>query len=161
NYAMARDAVDRFYTRVSQDTLLNEPHMDRLRKELLELARGFYQKFVDERRTDPRARLDLGYAYIRLAHIGHTTGSETGVIGHAEEARAMLTALAAEPPGIATYRYGLAMSLNELGHLYHDTGRAKEAEGAYTRAVKEREALAAAHPEAAAYRRGLASSLNE
>jgi serine/threonine-protein kinase len=35
NFHMARDAVDRFYTRVSEDKLLNEPHMDRLRKELL------------------------------------------------------------------------------------------------------------------------------
>src|SRR5262249_3191746 len=105
NYAMARDAVDRFYTRVSEDKLLNEPHMDRLRKELLGLARDFYQKFADERRTDPRARLDLGNAYIRLAHIGHTIGSETEGVGHAEKARAMFTALTAEHPGIAAYRY--------------------------------------------------------
>src|SRR5262249_21771521 len=69
NFAMARDAVDRFYTRVSEDKLLNEPHMDRLRRELLELARDFYQKFADERKDDPRARFDLGYAYIRLSFI--------------------------------------------------------------------------------------------
>jgi serine/threonine-protein kinase len=44
NFELARAAVDRYYTRVSEDRLLNEPQMDRLRKDLLE-TRAYAPEF--------------------------------------------------------------------------------------------------------------------
>src|SRR5262249_27101803 len=146
NYQMARDAVDRFYTRVSQDRLLNEPHMDRLRRELLELARDFYQKFADQRRADPRSRDDLGRALLRLSNIVRAIGSDRERLPRAEEPLVPFPAWAAAQPKASAYRDGLAMSHQSLGILYARTGRPKEAEGALERAVEGYEALAAAHP---------------
>src|SRR5262249_11061524 len=69
NFQMALDAVDRFYTKVSEETLLNTPRMEPLRAQLLASARDFYERFVRERGRDSRARVQLGQAYQRLAQL--------------------------------------------------------------------------------------------
>src|SRR5262249_46295016 len=46
SFRQAREAVDRYFTRVSEDTLLNEPGLQSLRKRLLEDALTYYQLFV-------------------------------------------------------------------------------------------------------------------
>src|SRR5262249_59171455 len=103
NFELARDAVDRYYTRVSEDRLLNEPQMERLRKDLLETAREFYQKFVDQRQGDPRARADLGHASLRLAAIASALGAVAEAIGHDERARVIFAGLAAQHPRVPQY----------------------------------------------------------
>ena len=49
HYELALAAVERYFTRVSEDRLLNEPHMEGLRKDLLETAGEFYRRL--HRRT--------------------------------------------------------------------------------------------------------------
>src|SRR5262249_15052587 len=44
NLRLARQAVDRFLTGVSENRLLHEPAMEGLRKELLQSAVGFYEQ---------------------------------------------------------------------------------------------------------------------
>jgi hypothetical protein len=85
--------VDRFYTRISEDKLLNEPHMEKLRKDLLGAAREFYQKFADLRQGDPRAQADLGRAYLRLAKIAQVMAEKGDASSHAERARAIFEGL--------------------------------------------------------------------
>ena len=52
NYRMAIEVADRYFYKVSEDGLLNEPVMDRLRADLLALARDFYTRIVEHiRRT--------------------------------------------------------------------------------------------------------------
>ncbi|HKB37369.1 MAG TPA: serine/threonine-protein kinase [Gemmataceae bacterium] len=58
NFKLARDAVDRFHTKVSENRLLNEPGFQPLRKELLETAMEFYERFVRERAGDPAVLAD-------------------------------------------------------------------------------------------------------
>src|SRR5207245_7988957 len=53
NFQLAREAVDRYYTKVSEEVLLNEPGLEPLRKKLLEAAGEFYKKFAEERGNDP------------------------------------------------------------------------------------------------------------
>src|SRR5262249_4834086 len=74
DFTPARQAVDRFFTRVSEERLLNEPAMLRLRKDLLSTAREFYQRFVDERRHDPAVRAELGESHLRLLLISRALG---------------------------------------------------------------------------------------
>jgi serine/threonine-protein kinase len=161
NFELARDAVDRYYTRVSEDRLLNEPQMERLRRDLLETARDFYQKFVDEHRDDPRARADLGNAYLRLSQIASALGAFPDAIGHGKHAEASFATLAAEHPEVAEYRRLLSVSDNNMGNLYHATGRVGEAEAAYSRAQTSFAWLANERPEIVEHRRGLASSYND
>jgi serine/threonine protein kinase len=101
NFALARDAVDRYYTKVSEDRLLNEPHMVKLRQELLETAREFYQKLVDERKDDPRAQSDLGNAHLRLSNIAGLQGAMREAVAEGQAARSIFAGLAAAHPEVA------------------------------------------------------------
>ncbi|MEX0676850.1 MAG: protein kinase [Pirellulales bacterium] len=75
NFRKAREAVDRYYTAVSQNTLLNEPALVPLRKELLQSALEYYKAFLETRSNDPAIRAELAAAYFRVADIMNATGS--------------------------------------------------------------------------------------
>jgi serine/threonine-protein kinase len=160
NFALARDAVDRSYTQVSEDRLLNEPHMERLRKELLGTALEFYQRFVDERRGDPQARFDLGLAHHRLSVITRDTGSLDQALEYAEQMRAIFVELARIDPKNRRYQEELASSHDNLGKLFADSRRTQEAEAAYRKAVEIQEALVAERPQVLTDRIQLATYLN-
>jgi serine/threonine-protein kinase len=70
HYRMARRAVDRYHTEVSEDLLLYEPGMEQLRRRLLAAAREFYAEFAVQRVDDPEAKAELGRALngINLSH---------------------------------------------------------------------------------------------
>ena len=159
HYQMARAAVDRYFTQISESRLLNEPGMEPLRRELLETAREFYQRLVDSRRDDPGARADLGWAYIHLAWITAAVESRTAALRPAEQARSLFARLAAERPGIEEYQRDLAASLDVLGSLLSDLGRAHEAGPLLGQEVRLRERLAAAHPADRSLQKELASGL--
>jgi len=161
NFTTARDAVDQFYTRVSDETLLNQPHMEHLRKDLLGAARAFYRKFVDQRRSEPRARTDLGLANIRLGKIASDLGEMPEATRHSEQARAVLTEVAAAAPDDPRLQDDLAKSHYALGQIYYLTGRTTEAEQSHQAALTIRRELTSAHPEETQYQTKLASSHNE
>jgi len=146
NYTLAREAVDRYLTKVSEDRLLNQPHMVKLRQELLDTAREFYQKLVDERKDDPQAQVDLGHAHLRLGKIADFQGSNKLAASEGEAARSIFTALVAGHPEAVDYRRALARSHADLGSTYWKTGRVAEAEAADKQAVEILEGLLAAHP---------------
>ena len=76
NFERARDAVDEYLTRVSQEELLNTPGLQPLRKDLLELALKYYQEFVAERSHDQTLQADLAAAYSRVGDITSEIGSK-------------------------------------------------------------------------------------
>ena len=67
----ARQAVDQYFTRVSQSKLLDLPTLLPLRKELLEDAARYYQTLLSERGDSPALLADLAVADLRLAEIDH------------------------------------------------------------------------------------------
>ena len=69
NFQDARIAVDTYLTKVSEDKLLKEERLQPLRKELLTLALGYYEKFILQRADDPSVRKELAGAYIRAGDI--------------------------------------------------------------------------------------------
>jgi len=160
NYALARDAVERYYTKVSEDRLLNEPHMERLRKELLETSREFYRRFVDERAGDPRARADLGGAYARLAKLYLDIGRSPEALTSLHRALEIQEKLLDEHPDVTAHRSELAKLHNDLGVLYGTIGRSAEAESSHQRGLEIQEKLAAEYPEVNAYRSDLAHGHN-
>ena len=151
NFLTARDAVDRFFTRMSEDRLLNEPHMEQLRKDLLGNSREYYQKFVSERKDDPNAQADLGAAYLRLSNIDSAMGSMREAIDHAEQARSLFRALVMHSPNTPEFGLNLARCDYSLGRAYEKTGRAKDAEASFTHAMGVQQGLVNAHPEATLY----------
>ncbi len=113
----AQRAVDRFLTRVSEERLLDQPGMHPLRKELLEDARQFYERFLAERAGDPAVRAELAGAQQRLARITAQIGSPTEAAEQYRQAIAMWDELIAASPDDPSYREELADALNGEGVL--------------------------------------------
>ena len=80
---MANQAVNTYFTTVSEQKLLNEPGMQPLREELMRLSLPYYQAFVAQRSDDPGLRTDLARAYLNW-------GRGTAEVGSKEDARKIL-----------------------------------------------------------------------
>jgi serine/threonine-protein kinase len=151
NYQLARKAVDRYHTEVSQDVLLHEPGMEPLRKKLLEAAREFYDQFVQERRGDEAAEADLGKSLYRLAQITGDIDSEVRAIDLHEQALQIFARRAES-------QADLAASYHQLGRLYRLTDRPGRAEECYAKALALWEELARRQPGEDGYQAELARS---
>jgi serine/threonine-protein kinase len=161
SYQIARAAVDRNYELVRDATeLQNVPGLRPLREALLETARDFYQKFVEERRDDPGVRAELGRSYLRLAGISQDLGSPARAAELAETAAGVFEGLARAQPEIAAYRADLARSRADLGLYENAAGRTEPAESSLLRAIELGEALAREHPEVTDYRADVAQALS-
>src|SRR5262249_56396913 len=68
-FRMARDTVDRFFTQVGESPKLKAQGMEKFRRDLLQNAKEFYERFIGERLDAPEVRHDLGLAHVRLAKI--------------------------------------------------------------------------------------------
>ncbi len=158
SFRMARDAVDQLLTQVSQSPKLKTHAMEKFRKELLQNAKGFYERFIREQFDAPGVRYDLGLAHRRLAEIHRELGDYAAAEESATKAVALLRDLAHAQPDVAEYRRDLAASYATLGLVYWDTARWDEAEAAYQQALDIQENQAGAYPEAAEYRYALAKT---
>jgi serine/threonine-protein kinase len=157
NYRLARQAVDRYYTDVSEEVLLNEPGMEPLRKKLLEAARDYYDQFVQERRGDPAVESELARALDRLARITGAIDSEAKAVGLEEEALRLFAHQAETHPG-EQERSDLASSEYQLGRLYRLTDQMNKVEEADGKAIADWDKLAREHPDDEHYRAELARS---
>lgn len=140
SFKLAREVVDRLYYRISENRLLYEPHMDPLRRELLQGTLDFYRKLADTGRDDPGLRYHLGYAHLRLARILVQQGATSEAIDHGRSALAILKALVQEYPENPVYNSDLAHGHFELASALRESRQPKEAEAEYeaARALWER-----------------------
>lgn len=135
NYQMAREAVDRYDTHVSESLLLNEPDMKPLRQQLLADAGEFYEKFVEERKDDSNVKGELGRARYRLAKI-------TADIESRDKAIALLrTAADTFEKDEATYRADLAECYHHLGRLHRMNDELAKSEEFYQKALTQWQGL--------------------
>jgi serine/threonine-protein kinase len=146
NYQLARKAVDRYHTEISESVLLNEPGLQPLRKRLLEAAREFYQKFVDERSADAGVEDELGRAVFRLAQITGEIDSESKAIDLHREALQVFGKVAGGHRSTEEYQRDLASCYHHLGRLYRLTDQPDKAEESYRSALATWEELRRDHP---------------
>ncbi len=69
NLKRARQAVDRYYTLISEDLMLDRPDLGTTRKRLLQEALEHYNSFVDQNADNPQLRAELVAAYFRISLI--------------------------------------------------------------------------------------------
>jgi len=162
NFQLAQTVVDRFYTEVSESRLLNERGLQPLRRSLLETARDFYRRFVEERGDDPRVQADLGKALFRLAYLTDEVESKAKAITIYQEALATLEPLCPSHPEERTFQSCRAASYLHLASLYRYTARPDLADSALQKALELYEPLARADgPDALADQRALATAYQE
>jgi tetratricopeptide (TPR) repeat protein len=159
SFRMARDAVDRSFTQVSQSPVMKARGMEKFRRVQLQSAREFYERFVREQFDAPEVRHDLGLAHIRLSEIDRELGSYPGALDSAGKAIAILSTLSAAPSGLPEHRRDLAAAYVALGLIHSDTERWELADAAYRQAAAIQERDLAAHPESPQLRYALANTL--
>jgi serine/threonine-protein kinase len=155
NFKIARDAVDRYFTQVSTEVLLNEPGMQPLQKKLLGSAQEFYEKFIKERGDDPSLQGELGKATYRLAQITGEIDSELKAIDLHEQAVKRFEKLTAQQNN-ADFQSDLAACHYQLGRLYRLTDQLDNSKKNYEKSHKLWEGLWKEHPKERQYLAGLA-----
>jgi serine/threonine-protein kinase len=156
NYQLAREAVDRYHTEVSESVLLNEPGLQPLRKKLLEAAREFYEKFVQERSQDAGVQGELGKALFRLAQITGEIDTEAKAIDLHQQALRIFAKLAGDNPSSEELQRDLASCYHQLGRLYRLTDQPAKSQESYTNALHIWEQLLHDHPDSEPYQAEIA-----
>jgi serine/threonine-protein kinase len=158
NFRQARAAVDEYFTKVSENELLDVPGLQPLRKELLESARKYYQGFLDQHADDPGVRAEAAATCYRLAMLTSSIGSKDVAVALFGKALGLYEQLVRAQPGVARFECDLAICCHDLANLYRATGRAIEALSTHRRALEIRERMARAHPRGARFQNELAKS---
>jgi serine/threonine protein kinase/tetratricopeptide (TPR) repeat protein len=158
SFHMARDAVDQLFTKVSQSPKLKAQPMEKFRKELLQLAKEFYNRFVNEEFDAPGVRHDLGLAYLRLAEIDRGLGDYPAAEDSLGKAISTFRELLRDEPGKAEYEHDRGAGYAALAQVYFDKGQMEKADAAFEQALAIQEPQAAAYPEMAEYQYALAKT---
>jgi serine/threonine-protein kinase len=114
NFGKARDAVDDYFTQVSESQLLRVPGMQPLRRELLQSALLFYQDFLKQRGDDPAVQAGLASAYLRVGRIRSELGEAVDARQAYLQARDLYARLVAADPENVELQHGLAQSYYHL-----------------------------------------------
>jgi tetratricopeptide (TPR) repeat protein len=143
-------------TEVADETLAQEPRMEKKRRALLEQALALYQEFLHDKSADLEVQKKTGLAYKRVADLQRLLGHLDQAEGSYTQAIALLEKLSAELPEQVEYRHLLADSLNWQGELQRLASRSEEAVASLERARGLQENLAQQHADQPAYRKDLA-----
>ncbi len=127
NFRLALRAVDRMQGRLGAERLAVEPRLERLRREVLADAVGFYREFLARRADDPNVRYEAALSWARL-------GQAELLLDHPDEARSalreaevLLRELARTPERLDA-RVELVGVLADIGRVRHAEGRFDEAD---------------------------------
>lgn len=142
NFRMAGEAVTKYFTMVGDSPDLKARGLEVLRRQLLDTARGFYDRFVQQRGDDPGLQRELADALINLGNIDRSIGELDKAESAQKRAGEIGEALAAQSPTEPSYLRLLAIVHSNLGLIYADVNRAGESEAAYRRAIELEEQLA-------------------
>lgn len=121
NLKYARETVNTYLTKVSEDRLLNTPSMQPLRKELLELALSYYEGFIQEHPRDPKLQSELADALIRVGDIEREIGSQADALKSYEQAVAVRKQLPATSFDLKE-KLALAAAYRDLASQYERIG---------------------------------------
>jgi tetratricopeptide (TPR) repeat protein/tRNA A-37 threonylcarbamoyl transferase component Bud32 len=143
----ALQVVEQMLTRTGAERLAGLPHMEEVRRDLLEDALKFYQRFLEENRTNPKVRFETARACRRAGDIQHLLGRDHRAGAAYDQGIALLQALSAERPDLADYRRELALCHYGRGQMLGVAGSPRDAEQAFDQALKLYEELVAENPE--------------
>jgi eukaryotic-like serine/threonine-protein kinase len=156
SFKQARQAVDDYFTTVSESKLLDVPGLQPLRKELLERALNYYQGFIRQRGNDRSIKAELAATYYRVARLTELIGSGQEALAAHRQALALYEGLVHSQPDVARFQSDLAICCNDLGNLLKYLGERPEAMTIHQRGLEIRERLARANPNAVRYQNELA-----
>jgi len=160
SFKMALRAVDEYLTKVGEDPRLKAHGLESMRRDLLETARQFFEKFVEQEPDEPLLRAQWGQAHFRLAYVVEEIGSNREATELLEKAARVFETLAHQYPDDQSCRYYLAQAHTNLGGLYLRNGRTEDARRSFATALEIESDLTRNRPEIPEYQAGLAKIHN-
>jgi eukaryotic-like serine/threonine-protein kinase len=162
NLGQARNAVDDYFTAVSESTLLKAPlpGLQPLRRELLQTALRYYQDFVRRHHNDPSLRADLAAATLRVGEIVDLVGPKAEALEALQSAFDLYRSVANEAPNDPSHRAGMGRCLIRSGNIQVDLGQADSGLVSYQNAVDLLEPIVHNEPADMKIRADLAYGLN-
>ncbi len=158
SYRKAREAVDEWFTQISEYDLLNEPALQPLRRDLLERALDYYGDFLRQRGGDPTLRDEIALTHFRIGVIQQAAGTTEEALAALQRARDMQQALLTETPNDNDRKYALSNTITAMGTSLAHAHRDSDALDTYDEALALRQELVKAAPDNIEYQRKLANA---
>jgi serine/threonine-protein kinase len=155
--AQERQAVNDLFTRVSEDRLLREPGMQPLRKDLLELARSYYERLL-ERSTGDEDLHEVALTHYRIGRITEEIGTAATALESYRQAEALQRQLLRTAPDDVERLKALGNTLNAMGCVLVKELQLDVAKTLFAEAIGVRRRLAALAPGNAEFQRTLANT---
>jgi tetratricopeptide (TPR) repeat protein len=141
NFEAAKEAVDRFYTKVSENQLLKAEGLQPLRSELLEEALEYYQGFLSQHRDDPNLKLEFAKVQGKVGEILSDLGKSEEALVSIKESITLLEKLLQNSPGEKAITIELQSGYESLAVDLMRTENFSEALVAQERAIELFESL--------------------
>jgi tetratricopeptide (TPR) repeat protein len=150
NFREARDAVDRFYTKVAEEDLLRAEGLQPLRQNLLEQALEYYRRFLEQRGNDPDFASDAAVVQGNVASILADVGDPADALVAAEQATKVFETILAAIPTDPRITGRLAGALAVQAVVLDRLDRTEEALEKHVRSLDLHESLPVGSPERSA-----------
>jgi serine/threonine protein kinase/tetratricopeptide (TPR) repeat protein len=141
HFLKACAAVNALLAQVGHVRLAHEPHMEQIRRELLQKAAMFYEGFLRERGDDPHLRWQTARTQKNLGDIQEMLGNLDQAEQRYRTAVTMFVELRDSAPDDVRIKRDLAATQNNLGLLLDEMTRPAEAERALSAARDLRRSL--------------------
>jgi serine/threonine protein kinase/class 3 adenylate cyclase len=158
NFNDARAAVRQFTQTAQQSELLQYAGFAGLRRQLLQSAEQYYQRFIDKRKDDPELRDEVVMSMNDLS-VALTVSNPAQAVGILERA-VKLQQEAEDSPGGDDQEQQLAATLNNLAHAHVEAGQKEQAGRRFQEAEAIFGKLAAAQPDNREYKLRHAKALH-
>jgi len=141
SFQEAMSAVNDLFTRVSEERLLNEPGLQPVRRDLLQRAREYYERFLQRRSNDSALKNELAATQFKVGLIVEELESpEAALIWFAKARDQQKPQVGAQPDSVEDAR-ALSNSLMAMGRVSAKLGKLDEANEFFTDAEKLRGSL--------------------
>ena len=141
SFQEAMSAVNDLFTRVSEERLLNEPGLQPVRRDLLQRAREYYERFLQRRSNDPALKNELAATQFKMGLIVEELESpEAALVWFAKARDQQKAQVAAQPDSVDDAR-SLSNSLMAMGRVSAKLGKLDEANEFFSDAEKLRGSL--------------------
>ena len=134
NLQTALNAVERYFVQVSENRLLDEPGMQPLRRELLQSAREYCERFVQDNANDPARRADLARILVLLVRTASQTETQEQILKPLGQAKKLYEELQRRDPDESAWRLGLGECHLLRGYIDYKAGEYEEANDQFKRA---------------------------
>lgn len=105
NFRQAKQAVDRFFTQVSQEELFEVHGLQPLQQKLLEDSLEYYEEFRDQQSDDPTLKADVAGAMQRIGEVRSLIGDRPLALESMQQAETALDGLLQSDPDNFSLRF--------------------------------------------------------